>query len=233
MYLSYELVIDYIKRNLGYPVATVELSDEEIIHVVKTITMPYFSSYVPDYNQKQVTKTVEGSSNVYIIEEEESAIIDVVKIMTDISNEIVTGDPRQIMPLLSPSSIPSFLTDLTVRHLQQQYSNMWPSWKFIPPNLVRIYPSYNMGGIYIVRYTRVHPSPTTIPVNYQRDFQDLALSDVMFSLYAVRAKYSTYQTPYGDINLNADVLYQRATDLKNVVIERLKRKPPDTILYVR
>jgi hypothetical protein len=235
MYLTLESVVDYCKRNLGYPIATIELSDSEIEHIIMKITLPFFSSYVPDKRETVLTETTSDSQNTFIINDPDNAtIFDVVEIIQDLSNELVTSDPRSVLPLMSPSTVPDFLNSTMIKHLQKQYSLMWPSWRFIPPNLVRVFPKISTSNsYYIARYTREHVSLSTIPANYARDFQDLCFCDVAISLYAARSKYASYTTPYGDINLNPDSLYTRYTDMRTNIIERLKKRPPDVILYVR
>lgn len=233
MYITYESTVDFIKRNLGYPFTTIEIQDSDIEHIIKTISLPYFSQYIPDTNQIVVNKLADNSNNVFVIEDPDNMpVLDVIKVFSDVGTEVMTNDPRVIMPMIGKSSIPDFLTSLTQAKLQQNYSSYWPSWTFIPPNLVRIYPT-NMQSSYLIRYTRIHASLSTIPMSYHRDFNDLCLADVMLSLYASRSKYSNYSTPFGEIQLNSDALYQRATEIRDKVSERLKRRPPDTLLYIR
>lgn len=233
MYITYESAIDYVKRNLGYPFSTIEIQDSDIEHIIRTISLPYFSQYIPDVNQTIVSKLADNSGNIFIIEDPDSMpILDVVKVFPDLGTEILASDPKVILPLIGKQNIPDFINSLTGSKLNQTYSSYWPSWNFIPPNLVRIYPT-DVQKSYLIRYTRIHASLSTIPMSYHRDFNDLCLADVMMSLYASRSKYSSYSTPFGEIQVNADMLYQRATEIRDRVTERLKRRPPDTLVYIR
>lgn len=45
----------------------------------------------------------------------------------------------------------------------------------------------------------------------------------------MRLKYQTLTTPWGDINLNGDQLISKATEIRDRIIEKLKRRPPDTM----
>lgn len=230
MYITDNAIVDYVKRNLGFPVAVLEISDSDILHVAKTYTLPFFSQYVPDKTQVFVTNQnlVPGSSNVFEIPDpDESAILDVVAVIGNVVYEY----PQSMM--FMPSDPATFVQGLTVWEAKQLYSQTWISYQFIPPNMVRIYPNTNMHPDFIVRYTRQHASWSTIPVFYHRDFLDLCLSDILAQVGAARTKYSQYSTPFGEISLNGDSLLSRSTELRDRIVEHIKRRPPDTVVYVR
>ena len=233
-------VLDFIKKRLGFPVNVIELRDADILDTVKKQTIPLFSQYVPDVNEILLDindpNVQTDDETVYFINDPDNAqIIDVVKVIPTSNVLYAYGWP--IMGTTNPSleEAADVLLQLTKTETALIYSPNWPAWRFYPPNRLRIIPkstSY-VGNLFVIRYEREHPRFETIPAVYERDFLDLALADIYDYIAAIRMKFTNYTTPWGEASLNWDMLQSKATEIRDRVLERLRRRPPDVMVRVR
>lgn len=238
--LNDTLVLDYVKRRLGFPVNTIEIRDQDILDTIKNQTVPLFSQYVPDVNEIGLDindNTIQtGEDGVYFLNDPDNAhILDVAKVIPTMAGPLMFDWPVPGVTGPSLQTTSDTLLQLTVTETSMAYSTAWPNWRFFPPNRLRIIPRNMsfMGSYFIVRYERVHVRFETIPAVFERDFLDLALADIYEYIAAIRMKFTTYTTPWGEASLNWDALQSKAVELRDRVIERIRRRPPDIMVRVR
>ncbi|MGB4206062.1 MAG: hypothetical protein WBJ84_10655, partial [Bacteroidales bacterium] len=72
-----------------------------------------------------------------------------------------------------------------------------------------------------------------IPNALKSEFMDLALAEIKVIIGSIRNMYGQGQisTPFGEINLNGDMLKQEGDDLKREILEKLEEHslPPVVI----
>jgi len=222
-------LLDYIKGILGAPLMQIEMTDDEIIHYVKTYTLPFFSQYKPlrkilVVDPFDTPMNDDGTFELPI--DPEHDLIGIEKIVPDITSYIMFGHPY--IPFPTWNMLPDMLLQILKSNTARKYSFMNFTYRFFRPNKLQIIPqpmnTYGVIGLF------VH-SLETIPGDWERDFLDLALSDIMFRIANLRLKYQSFQTPFGEINLNAQDLKNDANEIRQRVLERLQgARPP---VYVR
>jgi len=218
-------ILDYIKGILGAPVMQLELTDDEIIHWVKIYTLPFFSQYKPLRKILVVdpfTTPMNEDGTFTLPKDPNHELIGIEKIIPDITSYLTFGYPY--VPIPSWDTLPDVLLGILKAHTARKYSMMNFTYRFLRPDKLQIIPTpmstYGIIGLFVHSFE-------TIPGDWERDFLDLALSDVMYRIASTRLKYQNLQTPFGEINLNAQDLKAEANEIKQKVLEKLQgAKPP-------
>jgi len=220
-------VLNYVKDNLAFDFIQLELSDEKILDYIQKYTLNEFSQYFPDLNKiwinaKLDSNKVPGIQNeFYINDPEELEIIDVKDLYFSSGNLLLYGHP----PLgpFSQGELRSWALDVNNSMMIKQFSSFDPSFEFRHPNVLRVSPvDANLTG-FTCEYERVQPSDfRKIPNQFQINFCQMALSDIMILLGRIRKKYSdgNLRTPFGDIPISADI-FQEGMDLKRDIVDKL------------
>jgi hypothetical protein len=233
--LSKQKVIFFIKQRLGYPNVTIEKTDDDMWEYIRNFSIMEFSKYVPDYQemvldcQDEENKTAD--ENMFLLHEPEGAqIMDIVYIPMPFTNMLINGWPYQA-PITGYEQLPTDVQAVDRSKTIEHFSKAGMSWRFFPPNRLRI----NMGmrpDKLKIQYYRAQPeSLYYIPYQYESEFLYLCLADIMTIIGNIRVKYTTLTTPFGEIPVNGDIA-QLGNDLKDKVIQRLELLPPNALIYV-
>ncbi|MHA1814483.1 MAG: hypothetical protein ACTSX1_00610 [Candidatus Heimdallarchaeaceae archaeon] len=223
-------VLNYVKRNLGFPFMHLEWSDEEILEYVKEETIREWSYYIPDVQKMPLnfqleSNKVPGRSNeFYMFEPEGREILNVVDIYFDQGELYALGHP--------PFGVFTHfeLRDFAYRVDQAISTKMFSSWdhtfEFKHPNIVRVSPyPFNELKIVTVEYERMSEADfSEVPNDLQQYFLTLALADIMIALGRIRKRYGggNLRTPFGEVPLDSDIFDEGKT-MKSEVIEKLER----------
>jgi len=232
--LTESMVLDYIKANLGHPVMQIELNDDQILEYVKKFTLPYFSKSKPlelytlvnleEHPELKVNETTFKLPPNY-----EHKLIGIIDVIPPMNAYFINNWPYN--PLPSWNTLPEHLLFMTKSLTQTKYSMYNFTWKYFYPDKIQILPKLNMS------YWLVHGAFThsfeTIPTDWERAFLDLALADIYDYIASLRVKFQNYTTPYGDINLNWDYFQNRANEIRQRVLESLKKTRLLKYCYVR
>jgi len=223
-------VLNYIKRNLGFPFMQLEWSDEEILEYIKEETIREWSYYVPDVKKMSLNFQLDANrvpgrvNEFYLNEPDGREILNVVDIYFDQGNLYALGHPP--MGVFTEFEI----RDWALRVHQSMPTKMFSSWdytfEFHHPNIVRISP-YPIGELApaTVEYERMSQADfSEIPNDIQTLFLDLSLAGVMIALGRIRKRYGggSLRTPFGEIPLESDIFDEGKT-LRSETIEKLER----------
>jgi len=227
-------LLDYIKLGFGADVQQIEFDDNRIIEIIKNHVMPRFSRYVPLMRYYYLTEAENliqsDPSKIYEIKNFPYQIIKVDKVISkanyfDISqfyNVAING--QDITDFLAGNNI-----------LQSQSMVMADdTWRFFSPNRLEIIKGANTVQIsddFILELLCVHDDPQTIDPDMYEYFRDLALGEIMIYIARIRSKFSNFNTPFGNVEVNADQLKQEGEQLKNDIIQKLEHLPPDHYVY--
>lgn len=206
-------VLQYIQLNLGASLQVLEISEEDIMNIVKTQTLPTFSIYYPNYELVEIIPKrdkVPNRFNTFYIKTD-SEILGVSKVLA----ENYMGNSG--LPLAYYDSDPinrQMTADIASMFLQPI------TFQYETPNIISIYPKTQLLGSFIVQIKTVHPDHlATVPFAYRNEFLECALYDVRIALYPIRQRFTTINTTFGNIELFMDKLDSAFED-KRTLLEK-------------
>lgn len=218
-------VVDYIKTSLGFPLAPLEYSDQDILKVVRMESLKTFSRLVPDVKELVLdinddnVKT--GKINEFrIIDPDGCPILGIVNLYPTSAGLVISGHPVVGLVGGGLDDVANYLLQVESATTAYRYSVLNEDYEFIPPNIIRImpYPTSNR----LVVYEREHkPDFSTIPFEYEIDFLRLSYCDIAIWIARTRSYMRSISTPFGDIELNADDLKSDAKEERDRIIENL------------
>lgn len=193
--LTLTSVLRYINRRLGSTMQEIELSEEEIIRIVLQESLITYSKYFP-YRFRMILTEKDsiggGYSNTYRIPNDEHLeITGVHRVWLTTTHQYGSS----IIPLVNDPFQTQFFNDLVSRSITPTTVD------YQAPNLVTIRPkiSHNNGGA-LIELNVVHPKHLkTIPITMRDEFLRLCLDDVLISLYPLRHRFESFNTPFGTI----------------------------------
>jgi hypothetical protein len=223
-------VLNFIKKNLGFPFMQVEWSDEEILENAKMETLREWSYYVPDVKKMNVNTQLEANqvpgriNEFYLNEPEGREILNVVDIYFDQGNLYALGHPP--LGVFTMGEIPDWALQVNNAMTTKMFSSWDYTFEFQHPNIVRISPyPFNELRFMTVEYERMQADDfREVPNSLQMLFLEMALADVMINIGRIRKKYGggNLRTPFGEIPLDSDI-FDEGKAKKTEIIEKLDR----------
>ncbi len=226
-------LLTYIKHELGAPVNAIELLDSEIQTHIVDVVMPDFSQYIGNsvlYMLKQsmlITMTGTRSSAFKLpIVATGTEITRIQNVYYDSANSGITATINASSGLVSN---PADLMQSTVMADMIAYLQPIKSYFFNKPDII-VFNKPVLTDL-IMDLDVVHTNPNTIPGDmYIKAFRKMALVSVIDYIVAIRSKFSTVQTPLGEINLNIEFLTTKADRLREEFQRVLDDIPPDPLV---
>lgn len=228
--LNQQIVLEYIKDNLGFPFMHLELTDEKIIEYFTTHTIKTFGYWVPQVwkiplNTDLESNKVPGVANeYYIVDPQGLEILNVIDFYTTKGELYLHGHP----PLgpLSHGELPEWAYQVETAMQTKMFSSFDYTFEFRHPNIIRISPLPSSTlGIITVEYERQQPPDLSgIPNDVQYIFKELALAEIMIVIGRIRKRYGggNLRTPFGEIPLESDI-FDEGKDKKREVLDNLER----------
>ena len=204
-------VLQYIELNLGASIQILEISEEDIMNIIETQTIPSFSIYYPNYQLIEVIPKrdkVPGRFNTFYLKTD-LEILGVSKVLS----ENYLGNSGLPMAYYDSDPINRQMTaDLASMFFQPI------TWAYETPNILSVYPKTNLLGAFTVEIKTVHPSHlATIPLAMRNEFMECALYDVRIALYPIRQRFTTINTTFGNLELFMDKLDSAFDDKKSLM----------------
>jgi hypothetical protein len=228
---NWDNIISYIKDEMGHDVMSLELSDTQIVEKIQNHVLPEFSAWDGLHRYYKMTEdniiswepvlTYEFKDFPYKIFEVKNIVHNATYVDLDhIFSQSIVGD----------------VTDFLIRQNYVDMSRMVKAdntWRFLPPNQFQLTKAgfTNITNEFILVLDCVHNDPSTISPGLYDSFRDLATSYIMNVIGRIRKKYNNFNTPFGNIQLNADELIQEAKEIRMRTLEELKRTPPEQYIY--
>jgi len=234
--MTQDQVLNYIYSEFGIPYVPMEWSDQQILQRIYTKTIPLFSKYLPRITGMAIDFTNPAIQtqrvNEFLISDPQGMpIIDIKYLIPTMADPILSGHP--IIGLLGGNweTLASYLLKTDVANELQQFSMLNQTFDFIPPNFLRVIPTPRDAQTLI--YETYHlPDFSSILPEFESHFLDLAYADVAIAIGKLRKYYTNVQTPFGEIQLNADELISEAKELRQSTIEFLQGANPSIIVDV-
>lgn len=228
---NWDNIISYIKDEMGHDVMSLELSDTQIVEKIQNHVLPEFSAWDGLHRYYKMTEdniiswepvlTYEFKDFPYKIFEVKNIVHNATYVDLDhIFSQSIVGD----------------VTDFLVRQNYVDMSRIVKAdntWRFLPPNQFQLTKAgfTNITNEFILVLDCVHNDPSTISPGLYDAFRDLATSYIMNAIGRIRKKYNNFNTPFGNIQLNADELIQEAKEMRMRTLEELKRTPPEQLIF--
>ncbi len=223
--LSWNFIVERIKIEMSHPFQMLEKTDDEIIDYLKLFALRKFEQYFPQkwrvsLNCSDPSIKVPGrQSEYYIIDPDERQIKNIVAFIPAVGPMIMNNHPW--FGPWTTSGVEEWHLSTYNSNLLKPFSNFNYNHEFIPPNMIRISPIYS--GRATIEYERSHdPELSTIHPELEDVFTDLSLSMFMMMIGRIRQKYTTTNTPFGDIPLNGDLVFNDGKELYDRTIDLLK-----------
>jgi hypothetical protein len=224
-------ILSHIKYKLGVPHNLLEVSDDDIVNLLKDQVLPAFSLYNPAKcwvqlrDGDQQTAPVNYNYNTFILK-----IPDEVQVLTVhqvYSNTIspFTGNLNTMAMFVDPVDIVLSNAYSTLAASLQPIQN----FEFFPPRTLCFGQLIGMGVI--VEVNVVHTRLDTIESDlYNNIFKKMCLSAVIKYIIAIRNKFSTINTPFGDFSLNISDLQNMVQTLDGDIQLAIDNTPPDMLV---
>lgn len=223
--LTWSFILQRIKEELSLPFQVLEKSDEEIIDYCKRNSLKTFEQYFPDKNRITLNcaddriKVPGRVSEFYIIEPDEREILGVIDFIPTMGPLLMNNHPW--LGPFSYGEIENWALKTYQAGLLNQFSNFKYNYEFIPPNQLRISPQFN--GNCVVEIERSHDLElSTIPPTIQNTFVNLCIGQFLMMIGRIRKKYSSYSTPFGNIELSGDDLFNDGKEIYDRTIDEMK-----------
>lgn len=234
--INWSFILERIKDELVVANQPLEKTDNEIVDYLKRNALKKFERYYPDKNiitlntNDPNVKVVGKDSMYYLFDPEDREILNVIEFITDVSDLALLGHDFTGFGALSYSQIPDILLANNMARSTRVFSRYNYTTEFIPPNKLRILPHFS--GTCAIEYERSHdPELSTIEPSLETYFIDLCVGMSEMWIGKLRQKYSTYSTPFGEIQVNGDVIYNDGKDIYDRTIEKLETSQQMNIIF--
>ena len=223
-------VIQYCKRECGFPYTSIELSDEDIINIIKFESLQLFEQYVPDLGRRTInkgSKKFRVKKNLYwVIDPLDREVFWVQSVEPEESELLANVYPYQT-PIVNYDMIPDLLGRIEKAHTSMRYGRSLIWIQEDGTNQVWIFSADGISNKYSVSYTRSHaPDLSTINREYAIDFANICAANVMMIIGQIRNKYTNLSTPVGELGINGSELFSNGQSLLSSTIEKLDKIKP-------
>jgi hypothetical protein len=228
-----------VKLNLGAFSTPLEISDEEMAEIIREHTLPVYSKYNPLIRYYRCTfeenLVTENPTYIYEIKNFNYKIIKINNVIPKASIDDLNQVYSQALAGVNGfGDVTDYLMAMNILHMQN-IAVADHTWRFFPPNRIEIMRTADgfltFSSDFIAELACVHPDPTTVNPDLYLYLRDLALADMMIYIGRIRYKFSSFATPYGQVELPARELIDEGNQLRRETIESLKNLPPDDFLF--
>jgi len=233
--LSWSSVLQRIKEEYGLSWHHFEKSDEEIIDYCKRNVIKKYSTYFPQkWRMTLDTSNTEiqvpnRRSEFYLVDPDDREIFGVTEFITGMGDSLLLG--HRPMGAFSYEQLPANLLANWKAGNAKIWSNFNYITEFIPPNQLRITPDYR-GQTATIEYERSHdPELSTIMTHHHDMFTELCYSMIGMMVGRIRKKYTPIQTPFGEVQINGDDVFNDAKDTYEKITERMINASMPSVIF--
>jgi len=223
--LNWSYITHRIKEELSLPFQMLEKSDEQIVDYLRRNALRKFEQYYPQKWRMTLNcalpeiKVPNRTSEFYMIDPDERDIRTVTEFVPTLGPYLFNNHPW-IGPWTT-GEVGEWALSTYNSGLLQPFSNFAYTHEFIPPNMIRISPIFS--GVCVIMYERTHdPELSSINPELEDVFVDLCLGMFFMMIGRLRQKYNTTSTPFGEIPLNGDAIYNDGKEIFDRTIDLMK-----------
>lgn len=228
-------LLTYIKRKLGVPINLFELTDDDIYDTIKEDVLPAMSQYIgKPFWVKIGREHLETTDNpnrpeIYVIPVPENIIlIDVQHVYYHRDNMGTLGIYQNMLAVLDPRD-----TVMTNEFLDMLSSlEAVQAFHFIPPNKIYFEKPLFGSGV-ILECKAQHTDLESIPSDiYNEILKPWSLAEILENVAAIRKKFRSVSSPFGQIEMNPEELEATAQNLRQTIQDKLDNMPPDHLVHI-
>lgn len=202
MYTELDL-LESVKSAFGVPNNLIELDDERILNFLIKEVRRDFSKYHPYERTFTLTESdlINVNSNIFTIPEEKCSEIINVKSVLDDATSVLSGFSA------SNNRVDFDLLDSIDRTMSTQGSSRSGelTFKFQHPNELTVFE--RSSNTLVVKVNRLHLADfSTVSYNEQDILERYAKINIAEKLIAIRRKYGSFNTPFGEIQLDLETI---------------------------
>ena len=233
-YQTWDNVLSYIKDELGADMMKLEFDDDKIIEKLNEHVIPFYSKW-DGYNvfyKFTTNDLVNPESPTLIYKFADTFDYKILSVEGKIDGNSLWDDYNLSQYAMNSGDITDYLT---LKNYQHIYEIIQPidHWKFLPPDKFMVTRGNNVTSTteFILVIKCVHKSPLTMDPTYDDYFKRLAAARIKILIGKIRKKFNNFNTPMGEIQLNADELVQEGTQEWNEVLTEIQNTPPDQMAW--
>ena len=210
--LTPTIVLRYLNRMMGISVQDLEITDDEMMRIVFQESLPTYSKFFPYYYRLLLTSDDVLDSkrpNTYKMPNDDNLeIFGIHRIWLDNMNQF----GGSLLPLVNDPYTSQLLND----YLSATITPV--TWDFYAPDIITIRPKIEFRRSALVEVKAVHPTHMkTIPVSMRDEFLRLCLDDVLISLYPIRHRFNSINSPYGNIEVFTEMVDNAQSDKQDLL----------------
>lgn len=215
-------VINYIRDYFtSNNLVSLELNDNQIYNIAIKPTLIMLNQYIPAIRVKKIDNPrTQGNNFIYEFNEnEDGKVISVLQVTPDFA----------IQGMSVIGTMPGFITLDSLLNMyqnilkQQHYKHI--NWRFIPPKTLIILEPLIIGDIAIIYTTEHNPDLSSVDNTFQWTVYKLALAHAKRALGTARKKYSSFDTPFGQLLIDIDIRAEGEDEIRQIE-EELKSLTP-------
>ena len=223
--LTWNAVTQRIVEEMSYPFQMLEKSNEQIIDYLKRNALKKFEFYFPQKWRLSLNcsdpqyQVPNRTSEYYLMDPDEREIKTIMEFVPTMGPYLFNNHP--VYGPWTTGGVEEWSLQTFNSGLLQPFSNFNYIFEFLPPNMLRISPKFS-GNCAII-YERSHdPELSSINPELHDIFIDLCQGMFFMQIGRLRQKYNTTQTPFGEISLNGDLIYNEGKEIYDRTIETMK-----------
>ncbi|MEM0325329.1 MAG: hypothetical protein QXW35_05485 [Candidatus Aenigmatarchaeota archaeon] len=216
-------VINYIRDYFtANNLVSLELTDDQIYNIAIKPTLSMLNQYIPAIRLKRFENIRVGGKDNFVYEFDymvDGKVISVLRVVPSLT----------LYGLLGIGVLPAFINLPTLMNMysnilnQQHFRHL--NWQFIPPKTLIIMEPFYFEDATVV-YTAEHePDLSSVDNTFQWTVYKLALAHAKRTLGTARKKYSSFDTPFGQILVDIDIRMEGEEEIKTIE-EELKSLTP-------
>jgi hypothetical protein len=226
-------VLSYIKIQLGVPTNMLEFPDDELIEHLQEHVLSLFSQYSAARGYSIIrgdNKIIGGPGSPQFMYRipvpKDTYIIDILEALPTKEETIVDMVGGAIIDVGSAMNmvISNVYID-AVRSMQVRNT-----WEFLPPDILMF--DKEVSACVVIYKTNHNMLNTIKPDVYHKAFKPLCLANTKLWVAAQRSKFENLSTPFGQINLNYDVLKTEGQTERDNAMQILESLPPEILIDV-
>ncbi len=230
---SWANVLDTVKTELGSGTTKLELTDNQIIKKLYDHVLPEFSRHSGLHRYYYMTEANIIGEDPVLTYQFKDFPYRIMGILGKIDKMSMSNLALSQMQHFSGGDV----TDYLVRQNYLDMSQMVrgdPTYRFKGPDLLEVTnPTMLMNtNEFILEVDAAHNNPSTIDSTLYQEFLDLATAYCLNMFGKMRKKYSNVSTPFGSIEMNADEMINESKEIRQRVLQDLKRTPMDQIIWI-